>query len=162
MVRISFAAPWAKKADENGEAWQAANFVLGAKNNGVSEEQASAIFKEVEGFASYGFNKSHSAAYALITYQTAYLKAHYPTEFFAALLTADKDKIEKVVRTIAEARAWGVSVLPPDVNASDMDFTVRVWLARRQRSAATRSRTRLRDRHRPQDKVWPRGSSWAR
>ena len=99
-------------------------FVDGAKKNAVSQEQALAIFKEVEGFASYGFNKSHSAAYALITYQTAYLKAHYPTEFFAALLTSDKDKIEKVVRTIGEARAWGVSVLPPDVNASDVDFTV--------------------------------------
>ena len=89
-----------------------------------SEEQADAIFKEMEGFASYGFNKSHSAAYALVTYQTAYLKAHYPAEFFAALMTADKDKIEKVVRIIAEARAWGVSVLPPDINMSEIDFTV--------------------------------------
>jgi DNA polymerase-3 subunit alpha len=103
---------------------QQQTFVEGAKKNGVSEEQAVAIFKEVEGFASYGFNKSHSAAYALVTYQTGYLKAHYPSEFFAALLTADKDKIEKVVRTIAEARAWGVSVLPPDINASSLDFTV--------------------------------------
>src|SRR5690606_35446563 len=77
-----------------------------------------------EGFASYGFNKSHSAAYALITYQTAYLKAHYPAEFFAALMTADKEKIEKVVRIIAEARAWGINVLSPDINASDIDFTV--------------------------------------
>ncbi|HVU05135.1 MAG TPA: DNA polymerase III subunit alpha [Polyangiaceae bacterium] len=111
-----------KKAEEMQK--QQAAFVEGAKKNGVSEEQAVAIFKEVEGFASYGFNKSHSAAYALVTYQTAYLKAHYPTEFFAALLTADKDKIEKVVRTIAEARNWGVSVLPPDVNLSDIDFTV--------------------------------------
>src|SRR5690606_16523966 len=77
-----------------------------------------------EGFASYGFNKSHSAAYALITYQTAYLKAHYPAEFFAALMTADKEKIEKVVRIIAEARAWGINVLSPDINASAIDFTV--------------------------------------
>ncbi len=99
-------------------------FVEGAKNNGVSEEQALSIFKEVEGFASYGFNKSHSAAYAMVTYQTAYLKAHYPTEFFCAVMTADRDKIEKVVRTIAEARAWGVSVLPPDIDASETDFTV--------------------------------------
>ncbi len=111
-----------KKASEMAK--QEANFLEGAKKNGVSEEQARAIFREVEGFASYGFNKSHSAAYALVTYQTAYLKAHYPTEFFAALLTADKDKIDKVVRTIAEARAWGVSVLPPDINASALDFTV--------------------------------------
>ncbi len=99
-------------------------FVKGALERGVSAEQAAAIFEEVKGFASYGFNKSHSAAYALVTYQTAYLKAHYPSEFFAALMTADKDKIEKVVRIIAEARAWGVSVLPPDVNLSEMDFTV--------------------------------------
>ncbi len=111
-----------KKAEEMAK--QQAIFVEGAVKKGVPAEKAEAIFKEIEGFASYGFNKSHSAAYALITYQTAYLKAHYPTEFFAAALTADKDKIEKVVRTIAEARAWGVMVLPPDLNASDTDFTV--------------------------------------
>ena len=78
----------------------------------------------LEFFAGYGFNKSHSAAYALITYQTAYLKAHYPVEFLCALMTSDKDKIEKVVRTIAEARAMGVTVLPPDINESETDFTV--------------------------------------
>ncbi len=111
-----------KKADVMAE--QQKIFVDGAVVNGVSAEQATSIFKEIEGFASYGFNKSHSAAYALVTYQTAYLKAHYPAEFFAALMTADKDKIEKVVRTIAEARAWGVSVLSPDINASAVDFTV--------------------------------------
>jgi DNA polymerase-3 subunit alpha len=99
-------------------------FTEGAKANGVDEQQALSIFKEIEGFASYGFNKSHSAAYALITYQTAYLKAHYPAEFFAAMMTADKDKIDKVVRMINEARSWGVSVLSPDLNASHIDFTV--------------------------------------
>lgn len=111
-----------KKAEEMQK--QEQTFIEGALAKGVPAEQSSAIFKEIEGFASYGFNKSHSAAYALVTYHTAYLKAHYPTEFFAALMTADKDKIEKVVRTIAEARAWGVSVLPPDINLSDVDFTV--------------------------------------
>ena len=111
-----------KKAEEMAK--QQETFIEGSLKNGVPAEKAASIFKEIEGFASYGFNKSHSAAYALITYQTAYLKAHYPTEFFAAALTADKDKIEKVVRTIAEARAWGVSVLPPDINASETDFTV--------------------------------------
>ncbi|HLV67547.1 MAG TPA: DNA polymerase III subunit alpha [Polyangiaceae bacterium] len=111
-----------KKAEEMAR--QQKTFVEGALQNGVPAETATSIFKEIEGFASYGFNKSHSAAYALVTYQTAYFKAHYPTEFFAAALTADKDKIEKVVRTIAEARAWGVSVLPPDINASETDFTV--------------------------------------
>jgi DNA polymerase-3 subunit alpha len=111
-----------KKAEEMAKQQQI--FVEGAAAKGVPEEKASAIFREIEGFASYGFNKSHSAAYAVVTYQTGYLKAHYPTEFFAAALTADKDKIEKVVRTIAEARSWGVSVLPPDINASETDFTV--------------------------------------
>jgi DNA polymerase-3 subunit alpha len=111
-----------KKAEEMQK--QEQTFIEGALARGVPAEQSAAIFKEIEGFASYGFNKSHSAAYALITYHTAYLKAHYPTEFFAALMTADKEKIEKVVRTIAEARAWGVAVLPPDINLSAVDFTV--------------------------------------
>ncbi len=111
-----------KKAEEMEK--QKKIFIEGARKNGVAPEKAEAIFNEIEGFASYGFNKSHSAAYALVTYQTAYLKAHYPSEFFAAALTTDKDKIDKVVRTIAEARSWGAKVLPPDINASATDFTV--------------------------------------
>lgn len=111
-----------KKAEEMKKQKDA--FIDGALARGVGRDQADSIFDEVEKFAAYGFNKSHSAAYALITYHTGYLKAHYPAEFFAATMTADKDKIEKVVRTIAEARAWGVSVLPPDVNASLLDFAV--------------------------------------
>ncbi len=111
-----------KKAEEMMK--QQKSFIDGAAKNGVAEEKATAIFAELEGFASYGFNKSHSAAYALITYQTAWLKAHYPTEFFAAALTTDKDKVDKVVRLVAEARAWGCVVLPPDVNASETDFSV--------------------------------------
>jgi DNA polymerase-3 subunit alpha len=83
-----------------------------------------------------------------LTYQTAFLKAHYPTEFFAAQLTADKDKIEKVMRTIAEARAWGVSVLPPDINASSLDFTV--VYAHPAGDGAARGPGRLRDRLEPQ------------
>jgi DNA polymerase-3 subunit alpha len=134
-----------KKAEEMQK--QQASFVAGAVGKGVAAEKAAAIFKEIEGFASYGFNKSHSAAYALITYQTAYLKAHYPTEFFAAALTADKDKIEKVVRTIAEARAWGVMVLPPDLNASETDFTV-VYAS--PKGDAKRGTGKLRDRLGPQ------------
>ncbi|MEO8178276.1 MAG: DNA polymerase III subunit alpha [Deltaproteobacteria bacterium] len=135
-----------KKLEEMSE--QRSIFVAGAREKGVSEEQALSIFNEIEGFASYGFNKSHSAAYALVTYQTAYLKAHYPVEFFAAMLTADKDKIEKVVRMIAEARAWGVSVLPPDINASYLDFTV-VYRHPDGRGPG-RGPGRLRDRHGPQ------------
>jgi DNA polymerase III subunit alpha len=111
-----------KKAEEMMK--QQSSFISGALKNGVPEEKSKAIFAELEGFASYGFNKSHSAAYALITYQTAWLKAHYPTEFFAAALTTDKDKVDKVVRLVAEARAWGCVVLPPDVNASETDFSV--------------------------------------
>lgn len=111
-----------KKASEMEK--QKKIFIEGAQSKGVAPEKAEAIFNEIEGFASYGFNKSHSAAYALVTYQTAYLKAHYPTEFFAAALTTDKEKIEKVVRTIAEARSWGAEVLPPDINASATDFAV--------------------------------------
>src|ERR1700680_4578292 len=67
---------------------------------------------------------NHSAAYALVTYQTAYLKAHYPTELLCAILTSDRDRIDKVVRTIADARAMGITVLPPDINESDTDFKV--------------------------------------
>jgi len=137
-----------KKAEEMQK--QEATFIAGALAKGVPEEQSSAIFKEIEGFASYGFNKSHSAAYALVTYHTAYLKAHYPTEFFAALMTADKEKIEKVVRTIAEARAWGVSVLPPDINLSAVDFTV-VYQYPDGRGPQTRGGPgKLRDRFGPQ------------
>jgi DNA polymerase-3 subunit alpha len=75
-------------------------------------------------FSGYGFNKSHSAAYALISYQCAYLKAHFPVEFLCATMTADKDKIDKVVRTVAETRAMGITVLAPDVNESEIDFAV--------------------------------------
>jgi DNA polymerase-3 subunit alpha len=99
-------------------------FVGGAEKNGVKTEDAERIFGLLEYFAGYGFNKSHSAAYALITYQTAYLKAHYPVEFLCALMTADRDKIDKVVRIIAEGRAWGVEILPPEINESRTDFTV--------------------------------------
>jgi DNA polymerase III alpha subunit len=78
----------------------------------------------MEKFAGYGFNRSHSAAYGLLTYQTAYLKCHFPVEFFAGLLTCEKDKTEEVVKCIAEARSQGIRVLRPDVNESDADFTV--------------------------------------
>jgi DNA polymerase-3 subunit alpha len=111
-----------KKPEEMAK--QKSTFVDGSKNNGVIEEDADRIFALLEFFAGYGFNKSHSAAYALITYQTAYLKAHYPVELLCGIMTSDKDKIDKVVRTIADARAMGVTVLPPDVNESDIDFKV--------------------------------------
>lgn len=111
-----------KKPEEMAK--QKGVFVEGAIKKGVESTDASNIFDLVEKFAGYGFNKSHSAAYALITYQTAYLKTHYPVEFFCALMTADKEKNEKVVRMIAEARNWGVEVLPPDINESSTNFKV--------------------------------------
>ena len=111
-----------KKPEEMAK--QKSAFVDGAKANGVEEADADRIFALLEYFAGYGFNKSHSAAYALITYQTAWLKAHYPVELLCAILTSDKDRIDKVVRTIADSRAMGVTVLPPDVNESDTDFKV--------------------------------------
>ncbi|MFO0666508.1 MAG: DNA polymerase III subunit alpha [Polyangiaceae bacterium] len=97
-------------------------FLAGAAQKGVDSKDAEHIFGLLEYFAGYGFNKSHSAAYALITYQTAYLKAHYPAELLCGILTSDKDRVDKVVRTIADARAMGITVLPPDANESDLDF----------------------------------------
>jgi DNA polymerase-3 subunit alpha len=111
-----------KKPEEMAK--QKGIFVEGSIKNGVTEEDADRIFGLLEFFAGYGFNKSHSAAYALITYQTAYLKAHFPAELLCGIMTSDKEKIDKVVRTIADARAMGVTVLPPDVNESDIDFKV--------------------------------------
>jgi DNA polymerase III subunit alpha len=111
-----------KKPEEMAK--QKSVFVDGAMGKGVDAADAERIFGLLEYFAGYGFNKSHSAAYALITYQTAWLKAHYPVELLCAILTSDKDRIDKVVRTIADARAMGVTVLPPDVNESDTDFKV--------------------------------------
>lgn len=111
-----------KKEDEMAE--QKAIFVAGAKKLGHDEEKAAEIFDLMANFAGYGFNKSHSAAYALLTYQTAYLKAHYPAEFMCAALSVDKDKIENVVAGVNEARSMGIAVLPPDINQSALDFTV--------------------------------------
>ncbi len=111
-----------KKPEEMAK--QKSTFLDGSRRNGVSDDDAERIFGLLEYFAGYGFNKSHSAAYALITYQTAWLKTHYPVELLCAILTSDKDKIEKVVRTIADARSMGVTVLPPDINESDTDFKV--------------------------------------
>ncbi|UCC66793.1 MAG: DNA polymerase III subunit alpha [Deltaproteobacteria bacterium] len=99
-------------------------FIQEARHNGIEKEKAERIFEMMAKFAEYGFNKSHSAAYALIAYQTAYLKAHYPIEFMAALLTCDMDNTDKVMRYVAECREKGIEVLPPDANESDWGFTV--------------------------------------
>jgi len=99
-----------------------AKFIAGAAAHGVEENKADAIFDLMEKFAGYGFNKSHAAAYALVSYQTAWLKAHYPAEFMAATLSSDMEKTDKVVTFLDEARALGLDVLPPDVNASAWMF----------------------------------------
>ena len=99
-------------------------FIEGAKKRKITEKKAEKLFELIQKFAGYGFNKSHAAAYALVTYQTAYLKAHSPTEFMAALLTSEMGNTDKVVRYINECRDLGIKVLPPDVNESDKDFTV--------------------------------------
>jgi len=111
-----------KKAEEMEQ--QKGIFIDGSLKNGHSDADAARVFDLMAYFAGYGFNKSHSAAYALITYQTAFLKAHFPVEFMCATLSADKDKTEKVVRTVAEARTMGLTVLPPDINESEIDFSV--------------------------------------
>ena len=103
---------------------QRAGFVEGAEKNGVDPQKAGEIFDLIEKFAAYGFNKSHSAAYALITYQTAWLKYYYPVELYAALMTCDQDNPDKVIRTINDARQNGIKILPPDINQSDLDFSV--------------------------------------
>ncbi|MDC9725748.1 MAG: DNA polymerase III subunit alpha [Gammaproteobacteria bacterium] len=99
-------------------------FLEGAKNRDIDEKTAGPIFDLMEKFAEYGFNKSHSAAYALVAYQTAWLKAHYPAAFMAAVLSADMDNTDKVVGLIDDCRDLGLSVLPPDVNNSKIQFTV--------------------------------------
>jgi DNA polymerase-3 subunit alpha len=100
------------------------NFVAGCKaTNNIPPDLANEIFNFIAKFAEYGFNKSHSAAYALITYQTAWLKAHYPVEFMAALMSNELDKTEKISVMIAECKRMGIDVLPPDVNQSNLKFT---------------------------------------
>jgi DNA polymerase-3 subunit alpha len=109
-----------KKAEEMAK--ERAKFEAGAAERGVDPRRATQIFDLMEKFAEYGFNKSHSAAYALVAYQTAWLKVHYPAEFMAAVLSSDMDNTDKVVGFLDEARALGLMVLPPDANASDYMF----------------------------------------
>ena len=98
-------------------------FLAGARQNGVPGAKAQKLFELMEQFAGYGFNKSHSAAYALIAYQTAYLKAHYPVEFMAALLTSEIGNQDKLTQYLNECRDMGIKILPPDINSSDLAFT---------------------------------------
>ncbi|MDG1250292.1 MAG: DNA polymerase III subunit alpha [Gammaproteobacteria bacterium] len=111
-----------KKASEMAK--QRSIFVEGSTERGVDEAKANYIFDLMEKFAGYGFNKSHSVAYALLAYQTAWLKAHYPAEFMASVLSADMDNTDKVVNLIDECRTMGLEVMPPNLNSSYYAFTV--------------------------------------
>lgn len=104
---------------------QKEKFIKGAVKNGHSEKFATDVFEKViEPFAGYGFNKAHAACYAMISYRTAYLKAHYPSEFMAALMSCDSDNTDKIVQEIMECEEMGMAVLPPSVNESFSNFTV--------------------------------------
>ena len=111
-----------KKAEEMAK--ERAKFTTGAVANQVEESIATYVFDLMEKFAGYGFNKSHSAAYALVAYQTAWLKTHYPAEFMAAVLSSDMDNTDKVVILIEECRQMKLAILPPTINVSDYRFTV--------------------------------------
>ena len=111
-----------KKAEEMAR--ERERFLEAPSKQGLRAELAGEIFDQMETFAAYGFNKSHSAAYALMSYQTAYLKAHYPQEFMAALLTMEMGDTDKTYKNIADCRERGIRILPPDVNQSREDFTV--------------------------------------
>lgn len=111
-----------KKIDKMSQMEEA--FIKGAVKNGISRGLSEKIFRTMARFAEYGFNKSHSAAYALIAYRTAYLKAHYPREYMAALLTSEMNNMDKLMKYVAECQAMGIKVSPPDVNESFSKFTV--------------------------------------
>lgn len=111
-----------KKPEEMAK--QRAVFEDGSKSNDIDPELAMKIFDLVEKFAGYGFNKSHSAAYALVSYQTLWLKAHYPSEFMAAVMSADMDNTDKIVTLVDECERMGLTILPPDLNTGLYKFTV--------------------------------------
>jgi len=100
------------------------NFITGAREKGFSEELANEVFALIEPFAGYAFNKAHSVSYALIAYQTAYLKANYPVEYITAFLVANADQAEKVAVAVSECRRLGITVLPPDINRSQASFVI--------------------------------------
>ena len=103
---------------------QREKFTKGAIANGIEEDVAKSIFDQMEKFASYGFNKSHAAAYSLISYQTAYLKAHYPVEFMCAVMDLDITNVDKLTFFTSECKSAGIEILPPDINQSEAEFKV--------------------------------------
>lgn len=112
------------KKDKEAMIQQRARFVEGATKRGISESIAGEIFDQMEKFAGYGFNKSHSACYSVVAYQTGYLKAHYPAEFMAATISSEMGSSNRVTVLLEECRRLGLEVLPPDVNESFADFVV--------------------------------------
>ena len=116
------------KKDKEKMAKERRNFIEGcARTNKITEKKANAIFDLLEKFAGYGFNKSHSAAYGVISYQTAYLKAHYPVEFMAGLLSNEINNTEKISVFVGECKRMGISILPPDINKSGLEFMPEIW-----------------------------------
>ncbi len=99
-------------------------FLEGSKKQKINDGKAKKIWDQMEAFAEYGFNKSHSTAYAMISYQTAYLKAHYPGAFMAALLTSEKDNRDKIIKHMSTCKEMGINILPPDINESNKDFSI--------------------------------------
>src|SRR5437016_10173348 len=100
------------------------NFVAGAEGQGVPAKKAAEIFDLIEPFAGYAFNKAHAVCYAMIAYQTAYLKANYPVEYMAAIMACFIEKSDKLVVCMEECKRMGIAVLPPDINLSIADFAV--------------------------------------
>src|SRR5438067_4694194 len=116
------------KKDKEKMAKERKNFIEGcARTNKIPEKKANAIFDLLEKFAGYGFNQSHSAAYGVISYQTAYLKAHYPVEFMAGLLSNEINNTEKISVFVGECKRMGISIMPPDINKSGLKFMPEMW-----------------------------------
>src|SRR5437868_1152348 len=116
------------KKDKEKMAKERQNFIEGcARTNKIPEKKANAIFDLLEKFAGYGFNKSHSAAYGVISYQTAYLKSHYPVEFMAGLLSNEINNTDKISVFVGECQRMGITILPPDINKSALKFVPEMW-----------------------------------
>ena len=112
------------KKDKKEMYQQKKAFLIGAKNKDISENKANEIFDQISAFAGYGFNKSHAAAYAVIAYQCAWLKAHYPHEFFSSLMTYDSDNIENLSIFVSELNRMKIKIQPPCINLSYDKFSV--------------------------------------
>ena len=149
------------KKDREKMAKERANFIEGcARTNKIPEKKANAIFDLLEKFAGYGFNKSHSAAYGLISYQTAYLKANYPVEFMAGLLSNEINNTDKISTFVGECKRMGIPILPPDVNRSGLKFIPETVAGVADPERANRTRAAASDRRYTERErfamAWPR------